>query len=211
MQEQNQVAGHIENMKIQFYMHQNIITNHCCNHKGKAVMGWLQCYQSLTWSHILVKQKINSSLKIIFTISLSINIPLMEIIVVWIQKGIPGHWKLAPRVSLLDLVLRRSGNLPPEHLLHAKSTLNYNHLPARKALEKERVAQCLTRAHSRCAWNSRRDQPFKRVEMIQPKKAFWVIQVDGQPWRGHLIKVRGSIIGLSRTNVFYRSLTSSKY
>jgi len=35
VQEQNQAAGHIGNMKIQFYMHQNIITSHYCNHKGK--------------------------------------------------------------------------------------------------------------------------------------------------------------------------------
>ena len=28
--------------------------------------------------------------------------------------------------------------------------------------------------------------------MIQPKKAFWIIQVDGRPWRVHLIKVRRS-------------------
>ena len=31
----NLVAGHIENMKIQFYMHLNIITSPCFNHRGK--------------------------------------------------------------------------------------------------------------------------------------------------------------------------------
>ena len=63
-------------------------------------------------------------------------------------------WTLKARPESLTIVTvtvtasrLQSGDLTSEHLLHAKSTLNYNHLPARKAIEKERVAQYLTRAH----------------------------------------------------------------
>ena len=101
VQEQNQVVGHIENMKIQFYMHQNIIISHYCNHKGNRWHG--NCcsatpqLQSVQWKLefsvklFLVKRRINLLLKIISMIKHLISTPWMEITVEWIQKGVHGH------------------------------------------------------------------------------------------------------------------------